>query len=247
MRGARSTSNVLTIGADYTRLGPGTIEGARSLGLLLRGETFDFRRCFGRPVMAWLSGGDVRRACTLRGASAANVARDGLPALLAVLRDHGGLTPREGARILMPCAHASWQPTRGHGQTTGTMIARLAKSGSRQWLTGTSAPCLSVIKEVPLGRGPVDTGPMPRREGFDSESLWWRHERLHREVLKDYDRRRALFEDERRAMDATASWDEHRERVLEWTERVRSLRAPARPRVFDAWWRLQSWRDGLPA
>jgi len=47
----------VAIGADYTRLGSGTIEGARSLGLLRRGETFDFRRCFGRPVMGWLTGG----------------------------------------------------------------------------------------------------------------------------------------------------------------------------------------------
>ena len=169
VRGARSTSNVLTIGADYTRIGPGTIEGARSLGLLRRGELFDFRRCFGDPTMAWLSGGDVRRACTLRGgASMSETKRAGasnaLEVLLGVVRDHGGLSPEAGARIVMPCAHASWLPTRGHGQTTGTMIARLAtgaRGGSRHWLSGTSAPCLSVMKEVPLGRGHVDTGPLP--------------------------------------------------------------------------------------
>ena len=251
-RGPRSTSNVLTIGADYTRLGPGTIEGARSLGLLRRGETFDFRRCFGSAVMGWLSGGDVRRACTTR---AAGDMRRGLRDLHAVVRDHGGLTPDAGARIVMPCAHASWQPTRHHGQTTGTMIARLEKGRSMQWLTGTSAPCLSVLKPVPLGRGQVDTGPVPASKGYDGESLWWRAERLHRAVLKDYERRRAAFEDERAAMEdraeaeganASDAWSEHRERVVEWTERVSTLASSHRPRAWDAWWRLQSRRDGVP-
>jgi dipeptidase len=251
-RGARSTSNVLTIGADYTRVGPGTIEGARSLGLLRRGDTFDFRRCFASPVMGWLGGGDVRRACTVHAA-----ARGGLPDLRRAVRDHGGLEPDAGARILMPCAHASWQPTRGHGQTTGTMIARLEKGASMQWLTGTSAPCLSVLKPVPLGRGPVDTGPAPAVNGFDGTSLWWRAERLHRAVLKDYERRRAAFEEERRAMEERAEttsdpndvWREHRERALEWTDRAMGVRSRAlsRPRAFDAWWKLQSRRDGVPA
>jgi secernin len=255
--GARSTSNVLTIGADYTRIGPGTIEGARSLGLLRRGETFDFRRCFGSGVMGWLSGGDVRRACTAR---SADDLRGGLPDLRAVVRDHAGLTPEAGARLVMPCAHASWQPTRAHGQTTGTMLARLEKNASMQWLTGTSAPCLSVLKPVPLGRGHVDTGPVPAVDGFEDWSLWWRAERLHRTVLKDYAARRATFEDERRAMEERATmtsapsdaWREHRERVADWTARAASVRARVRARAtprslaFDAWWKFQSRRDGVP-
>lgn len=264
VRGAHSTSNVLTIGADYTRVGPGTIEGARSLGLLRRGDTFDFRRCFGRPVLGWLSGGDIRRACTARRGAALRAGeslRDGLAELAAVARDHRGLTPSAGARILMPCAHASWLPTRGHGQTTGTMLARLSREGSRQWLTGTSAPCLSVLKEVPLTKGPVDTGPLPSATGFDAASLWWRSERLHRAVLRDYEARRATFDGERQKLEAralrdpsqdpsrTASdvWNEHRESVVAWAERAARLPASKRARAFDAWWSLQSRRDHIPA
>jgi dipeptidase len=257
-RGARTTSNVLTIGADYTRLGPGTIEGARSLGFLARGETFDFRRCFAQPLMSWLSGGDIRRACTAR------VVGDGahptsLETIARALRDHAGHTPAEGARIVMPCAHASWLPTRGAGQTTGTMASRLTPSGSTHFFTGTSAPCLSVLKQVPLGGAVVDTGPAPSVAGYDGASLFWRAERLHRVVLRDYDARRATFEDERRSLEAraiagaptadgaSAIWSEHRERVVEWNARA-SASAPVRAsRVFDAWWRIQSRRDGVPA
>jgi dipeptidase len=255
--GARSTSNVLTIGAEYTRIGPGTIEGARSLGLLRPGETFDFRRCFGRPVVGWLSGGDLRRACTQRSVTTAGPRAVGLGDMARALRDHAGREPEEGARILMPCAHASWLPTRGAGQTTGTMIARLARGKASAFFTGTSAPCISVLKPVPLGRGPVDTGPAPSAEGYDASSLFWRAERLHRVVLRSYDARRAAFEEDRAALEARAllaaddgaaasdAWTEHREAIPAWTDRASRV-PPKRARAFDAWWRMQSWRDGVP-
>jgi len=244
VQGARSTSNVLSIGADYTRVGPGTVEGARSLGLLRRGEQFDFRKCFASPVMGWLSGGDLRRACTQRGAAAVQTFED----VLRVVRDHAGRTPEAGVRIVMPCAHASWLPTRGHGQTTGTLIAKLVPGASRQWLSGTSAPCLSVMKEIPFGKGQIDTGPVPSTSGFDGASLWWRAEKLHRAVLQDYQARQSAIEDDRRALEARGGsdvWQEHRERVVEWAERVARMGRHRLPRPFDAWWRLQSWRDGV--
>ena len=65
VRGLRTASNVLSIGAEYTRVGPGTVEAARERGLLRKGQPFDFRRAFADRAMSVLSGGDVRRACTL--------------------------------------------------------------------------------------------------------------------------------------------------------------------------------------
>lgn len=255
VRGARTTSNVLTIGKDATRVGPGTIEGARALGRLRRGAEFDFREAFADPVMGFLSAGDVRRACTLRAARAEPV---GVESLARALRDHAGREPTGGARMTAPCAHASWLPTRGAGQTTGTMVSRLCRGASMHWLTGTSAPCLSVLKPVPLGAGEVDTGPPPKPSLADDESLFWRGERLHRAVLRDYDPRRASFELERalleaRALaatttaDASVLWREHRERVVDWTARAERVRPSRRARPFDLYWRLQSFRDGLAA
>jgi hypothetical protein len=116
-----------------------------------------------------------------------------------------------------------------------------------------------VLKPVPLGRGPVDTGPHPRVGGADRASLFWRAERLHRVVLRDYEPRRAAFEADRAALVVRASeartaaaasdaWREHSERAIDWTRRA--ARVPANTathhaRAFHAWWRLQSWRDGL--
>lgn len=253
--GIRTASNVLSIGVDFTKVGPGTIEGARSLGFTRRGETFDFRRAFAKPVMGWLSGGSIRRARTRDALQSGDA---GVVDLARALRDHGGESPTAGARIVEPCAHASWIPTRGSGQTTGSMISILREGGTRHFFTGTSAPCLSVFKPVPLGRGPVDTGPAPREEGYDDASLFWRHERLHRAVLESYDRRRASFEGERVAFEtnvlsestpsaarASEIFAEHRERVHGWYEMAVSS-GRRLPSIAGAWWRRQSKRDGLP-
>jgi len=247
--GLRTASNVLSIGADYTRVGPGTVDAARRLGFVRPGETFDFRRAFADRAMSVLSGGDVRRACTL-GALRSRPNLD-LPSMAEVLRDHGGHTPKGGLRLVAPCAHASPLPTRWSGQTTGSMIAHASPTELRVALTGTSSPCLSVFKPVPLGAGPVDTGPTPTQRS-DGESLFWRHERLHRAVLRSYDARRATFDDERRAMESRALasgapevWGEHRERLGEWLGRAQGIAPRALPSVFDAYWRLQNVRDGV--
>lgn len=251
VRGARTTSNVLTIGKHAERLGPGTADAARRMGRLAPGEDLDFRAAFGDPAMAVLSGGDVRRACTLSG-----VGRGAdLPSLMRTLRDHGGRPPSAGWRMTVPCAHASWLPTRGAGQTTASMIGELRAGAPRAWLTGTSAPCLSVFKPVPLGREAIDTGPAPSR-GFDDASLFWRSERLHRAVLRDYDPRRASFEDQRVALEAQALaadpseasdvWRAHREAVTGWAARAGAVPPTRRARPFDLFWRVQSFRDGVP-
>ena len=249
VRGVRTASNVLSIGAEYTRVGPGTVEAARDLGFLKKSEAFDFRRAFSDRAMGLLSGGDVRRECTL-GALRLRPNLD-LASLAEVLRDHGGHTPAGGLRLVGPCAHASPLPTRWSGQTTGSMVSHASATELRVALTGTSSPCLSVFKPVPLGAGPVDTGPAPALHS-DRESLFWRHERLHRAVLRSYDERKATFEGERRAMErrALASgardvWAEHRERVVEWLARAGGVAKKGRPSVSDAYWRIQDLRDGV--
>jgi dipeptidase len=80
--------------------------------------------------------------------------------------------------------HASFGPVRSN-QTTGSMISHLTPSKHAHWLTGTSAPCTSVFKPVWLDSGLPDLGPTPT-ETYDQATLWWHHENLHREVLRDY-------------------------------------------------------------
>jgi dipeptidase len=248
VRGVRTISNSLTIGRQFDRVHPRAADEARRRGWLRRGQELDFAACFGSPLFRRLTGGEHRRACTLRLVSSRPVDR---ALMFEALRDHAGLPPHGGWVMRMPCAHASWHPTRGAGQTTGSMVSRLAADGARHWFTGTSSPCLSVFKPAPPGGARVETGPLPGK-GADPESLFWRHERLHRLALRAYDAVRASFEAERLelearavdAVDASAVWAEHREAVAAWAARAAGLAPPARG-AFGWFWSRQSALDRL--
>jgi hypothetical protein len=252
--GVRTISNVLTIGREMDLVHPGAADFARKKGWLKAGEDFDFARCFGDPWYRVLTGGEIRRACTKsRLTLPGRVTRE---SVLDALRDHGGRTPDAGLRLEMPCAHASWQPTRHAGQTTGSMVSRLSKDGCRHWFTGTSSPCISVFKPVVLGQGAVDTGPAPAG-GYDPHSLFWRHERLHRHVLRDYEGRRSLFDADRAALEArgweaaspgacSEAWAAHRDAVLGWTDRVDRAPASRANPLFSRYWDRHSRLDRLP-
>ncbi len=99
---------------------------------------------------------------------------------IRVLADHGEghSAPRfnllNGA-LGAPCVHAGG--LLASTQTTASWISALSESGDQHWATGTSSPCLSLFRPVDLQR-PRQTGaPTGQR---DSDSLWWRHEGLHR-------------------------------------------------------------------
>lgn len=260
VRGARTISNALSIGRDFDLVSGGAQAFARERGWCRSAADFDFARCFGAPAYRVLSGGAPRSACTLRALEARH-GRLGRQDFFDALRDHAGASPRQGWRMTMPCAHASWLPTRQSGQTTASMVCRLHRDGPLAWLTGTSAPCIGVFKPVALGGPLLAPGPAAG-EGHDPESLFWRHEQLHRLVLAGYDERRAVFEAERLALEARfaavdpmrardafqACWDEHRQIIPAWVERVARIAAPARRlSAFDRYWATQSALDRVPA
>ena len=252
IEGVYTSSNVLGIGRDYDLLHPEAAAHARAQGWWSGRGELDFSRAFGDPLMAVASGGRARRACTLGLASRGG---EPLEVLAAALRSHAGASghPADGWRMHMPCAHASWLPTRSGGQTTGSMIAKAGPS-PRVWMTGTSSPCLSVFKPVA-----VDSDVLGARgqagERPDS-SLWWQHERLHRSVLLDHAAREGVGAVERAELDArgrdeldparfAAIWDEHRERVCDWHAAALQHGQPARRRAFSWFWGQQSRRDAL--
>lgn len=130
---------------------------------------------------------DIRRARTEAAARSASTVGD----MFAALRSHGPATgldhtvpgsPRyavlNGA-LSAPCAHAGGLLT--STQSTASWVADL-RGAPLHWATGTSAPCTSLFKPVSVDE-PVDIGPTPANT-FDPRTLWWRHERLHRTVMR---------------------------------------------------------------
>lgn len=250
VRGVVASSNVLSIGRDHDLVHPEAAAYARAQGLWRERGDLDFARAFGDPLMAVATGGRRRRACTHALASRPG---DPFAVLAAALRSHGGEHPADGLRMHMPCAHASWLPTRRAGQTTGSMIAR-AGPGPRVWMTGTSSPCLSVWKPVAADRDAL--GGRGRAGEAPDAGLWWAHERLHRCVLEDYGARATVGASERAELQARARdehdpsrfaalWDEHHGRIARW-QALAEREGGAAWRGPLAWyWQRQSRCDGL--
>ncbi len=252
VRGVATISNALTIEDDFDRIHRQAFSYARKRRWVKNANDFSFASAFSDPIISFLAGADARRACTARTLSGLRSPRP--RDFIRALTDHGSVEPGHGLRSEAPCAHASWLPTRTSAQTTSSLVARLDASGPTVWATGTSSPCLSVFKPAPFD--PVLFPPRPIADArFDSRELWWVHERLHRDCLRDYHARRVTFaadlerfQDrclEPNANPATA-WREHRVYVDEWRQRARKVKAPRTPLLERRFWTRQARELSIP-
>ena len=181
----RAISNTYTIGAGITACSADLERFAREQGWWGDGK-FDFAAAVTNPDNPGLPGAQQRCA-----RSSELLARDAgrlTPAhMMAILRDHGRTTgadfhPQDivGRSV---CAHGV--AARGGGNSVSSLVSDLRGDGAVHWVTGTSAPCLSIFKPVILEDGLPEQGPAPG-DKFDNDTLWWRHEALHRAALADY-------------------------------------------------------------
>ena len=262
VRTTRSLSNAYSIGADHDRISPALTAHAA-------GQDWPFRD--GRLDVAAALLDETRDAASFgRGRCArGQVLLDrGAPRLtptdmMSILRDHGEApdwTPANTTGRTI-CMHAAEGPRRS--QSVASMVSELRPGRTVHWVTGTSAPCLSLFKPVVLGLPLPDHGPAPT-DRYDAESLWWRHERLHRAMLADHAAGHALIAEERDALetdflrrmekadDATlpeviaACWREAEAAEARWTAaHVPPPRSASRAGYGRSWARLNQVA-GLP-
>lgn len=155
---------------------------------------------FAKQHRKWLetkvSACDVRTSLTAGLATGATDPGD----LIATLRSHGpNPWPRYKAingTLSIPCMHGG-----GVAASSSSVAGWVSNLSTRtHWISGTSAQCLSLFKPVRVD-ATVDIGPIP--DGHDDgESLWWRHERMARKVMRDPERLAALFVGERDEVEA---------------------------------------------
>ena len=214
--------------------------GARSIS---NGLTIpEFASKFSRPLRARVSASALRRART----EAACAVADGPLAMMAALRDHG---PRREPRwspvngtLRAPCVHAGGLVA--SSQTTASLVSDL-RGVPRHWATATSAPCTSLFKPLVVDE-PDDETASPSNV-FDPALAWWRHEQLHRTMLRDYAGQSERFAVERDAMES--AWIEHlpsrrvalaQDEAFEarWIERLDATIRDVRP-----WWVRRAWRE----
>lgn len=80
--------------------------------------------------------------------------------------------------------------------TTGSMVAEIRPSLPHTiWLTGTPHPCLSIYIPFYFRTNVLQDFKQPSAQPDDS--LWWRAEKLHRWISKDYQKRKTLINEER--------------------------------------------------
>lgn len=132
-------------------------------------------------VKTWGSSCVARRGITEARGGVANTVAD----MASILRNHGSADGHPVYAVVngamsAPCAHPGG--VFANTQSTASWIADLKGKKLRHWVTATAAPCTSIFKPVAVDDA-LEIGPGPGDQADDS--LWWRHERLHREVLKD--------------------------------------------------------------
>ncbi|HWA60553.1 MAG TPA: hypothetical protein VG939_04225 [Caulobacteraceae bacterium] len=216
VEGRRALSNALSIGRHPDALSPALKAHAQAQGWTDPNDgSFDFAAHLIDEARDAISRGRARCArgqlLLDRHATADGAAGQVSPAaMMSILRDHGPeaeanphWTPADTVGRTL-CMHAG--PGLRRSQSVASMVSELHEDGrpAIHWVTATSAPCLSIFKPVVL-TGPTTTLPPqgpPPTDHYDPATLWWRHERLHRAVLRDYAALAPAIAAERDALEA---------------------------------------------
>jgi len=203
VKDVRSISNVITIGSNFDRADPDLVSFALEKGWCKSEKDFRFNKCYSDLIYTTFSAGQSRQ-CRTTSLLEEKMGTVDIPFAQQLLRDHGpdgdeNWQPGKGVSGATVCAHASFGPIR-ISQTTGSFIAHLAPEGNTYWVTGTAAPCTSTFKPLWFEGGIPDFGVKPGGT-YDKAPLWWRHEDLHREILRDYPNRVKHIQEERDALE----------------------------------------------
>jgi dipeptidase len=193
-----SISNLLLLDSRWDLSSPGLEDYAISKGFTRPGRKTDLAADFSDLIYTTFA--DGRRRCDrsrdLLSQSGGEIA---VQDLAAILRDHRNKKdPRPGLGGADICMHASLGPIR-ISQTTGSMIALLDEGNPLVFATGTAAPCTGIFKPFWVDATP-EMGKLPDSR-YDPETLYWSHERLHRELVQNYPDRLASYQEERDSLE----------------------------------------------
>ena len=233
-------SNGLTIGSDYDEIHPEAISYAKKRKWI-RGE-FNFAMVFSDFLYTTFS------ACKTRKGRADEILKNSfnkvdVRSAIEHLRDHDSddFNPSKPLLGNTICAHGGNSITRNASQTTGSMIVHLTKENFTIWITATSAPCISMFKPIWFEGEVVPNLGKESGAFYDINSLWWKHELLHREIIKDYQNRIEVIKNKRDKVEnelidlvcsenkkgyeiSKNAFEKHSQLIEKWIEKVRELR-----------------------
>ena len=207
-----------------------------------------FAKAHSDLLKTWASSAKERQARTCELAQSVEGPGD----LFRLLRDHGptGDTPHYSwfnGGLSAPCVHAGG--LLANSQTTASWVAQLTPGGARHWVTGTAAPCTGLFKPVSV-LDPLDVG-SAGTDRADSGGIWWRHEVLHRSVLRDPAQQLPHYVGERDRVEqrwlqeppsSAEAFAEADELLATWIERVGPDPPDVRPIWSRRYWSVRNRR-----
>lgn len=194
-----SISNGLTIENKWDLCSDDLVKNAIQRGWCKSEVDFSFKKCYSDFLYTTFSGSGSRRKKTMDILND-NKGKIDPTTVISALRDHGewggdDYRPDQGIFRQTVCAHANFGPTRV-SQSTGSLVAYLDPQNPTIFVTGTSAPCTSIFKPIWMDTNIPDIGPVPSNS-YNAETLFWKHELLHRVTLQDYPARIQSYNQER--------------------------------------------------
>lgn len=194
VRGFGSISNIITLGTDYDDCHIQDSEMPR-FSFSKPDQPIHFRKVFSDYLYTRLGRGKQRRACTLSHLSE-KAGNFGIENAFDILKTHhladNRFTPQK-ANTADICMHAKGKLN--PSSTTGSMVAEIRKENpTTVWLTGTSYPCLSVYIPFFMPAGKLPDYTVPGSE--PDNSLWWKAQKLHSWVCRDYQNRKTTIQQE---------------------------------------------------
>ncbi len=193
-----SISNLLSLEGRWDRASVGLEEFILNKGFAKSKEEINLSTGFSDLIYTTFADGKSRCSRSL-GLMSQKGGQITVQTMAAILRDHrNSPDPTPGIAGANICMHASLGPIRG-SQTTGSMIVSLKEGDPLVFATGTAAPCTGIFKPIWVD-APLNLEPTPGNT-HNPETLFWAHERLHREVLRNFPERSAVFQEERDSLE----------------------------------------------
>jgi len=199
-----SISNCLTIGNQWDMASKDLVSQAVEKGWASSTQKFDYAKNYSDFTYTTFGRGRIRRATTF-GEMEELQGKIAITNMMGYLRTHASnndksFKPQNGLTTIDVCMHAGFGPIRTD-QSTSSMVVHLDSKRPTIFVTGTSAPCTSIFKPLWMDTDLPDFGPDPAGT-YDSKSLFWSHERLHRATLQDYETRMSTYKHDRDALEA---------------------------------------------
>jgi dipeptidase len=259
LKDSYSISNCLTLGGQFDLSSQSLTELAKT------SAQFDYARDYSDMLYTTFGKGRVR-CSTTKGMLDAQKGKVTVETVMEILRHHENVPfdPQSAGPLAMDvCMHTGFGPIRS-SQSTASLVAYLNGDTPLLFVTGTAAPCTGIFKPLWLDALPT-LGPDPAST-YDSSSLFWSHERLHRATLLNYPERIKTYASDRdelekkfvqgalnlsnasiaeRAEFSAQCFSQATQAEVEWLRRVEQVPASKKMLYAGAWNRINQ-KAGMP-